>query len=76
MELWESVIVAAASLAGVFFVVMGFRGLIDAFDHSSGRCTRCGRTPMLPLPHTHECRRCHHSVLSLHPFSGRAHLHN
>ena len=66
---WESVIVAVASLAGAFFTVMGFRGLIDVLDRSSGRCTGCGRVPLLPLSPTHECRRCHHGVLSLHPFS-------
>jgi hypothetical protein len=73
---WEWLIVAGASLAGAFFAVMGFRGLIDALDRSSGRCTLCGRTPMLPLSPTHECRHCHQRALSLHPFSRRVHLHN
>jgi hypothetical protein len=73
---WASAIVAAASLAGAFFAVMGFRGLIEALDDTSGRCARCGRAAYLPLPpRCHECRRCHYGGLSLaHPFSGRARL--
>ncbi|HET7530084.1 MAG TPA: hypothetical protein VFJ98_03905 [Mycobacteriales bacterium] len=56
---WAAATVAVTSPAGAFFAVMGFRGLIDALDGSSGRCARCGRAALLPLPTSHECRRCH-----------------
>ena len=60
---WEAVIVAVATVAGLFFVVMGFRGLIESVENFSGRCASCGRTAALPLPpQTHQCWRCHHGA--------------
>jgi hypothetical protein len=72
MGLWESVVVAVATVVGVFFTVMGFRGLLEAVESFPGRCARCGRTAMLPLPsQTHECWRCHHGDgLVTHLFPG------
>jgi len=61
---WASVVVAVASLAAVFFIVMGFRGLIEAVDHFSGRCGTCARTALLPMPTgRRECWRCHYALL-------------
>lgn len=69
---WAAAIVTVASLAAVFFAVMGFRGLIEAVENFSGRCVTCGRATMLPLPtQPHQCRRCHYVSL-LHPLGGRA----
>jgi hypothetical protein len=63
---WASAIVGVASLAGIFFAIMGFRGLLQALDRSSGHCAHCGCTTLLPLPsRSHECRRCHFGELSL-----------
>jgi hypothetical protein len=57
---WASVIVGIAALLGVFFAVMGFRGLIDAIEHHACRCGECGRTTLLPLPlGSDQCWRCH-----------------
>jgi ribosomal protein S27AE len=64
---WESAVVAVAAVTGVFFAVMGFRGLIDALDNFSGHCVDCGRVAILPLsPQRHLCLRCHYRDLS-HP---------
>jgi hypothetical protein len=72
---WATAIVVVASLAGVFFAVMGFRGLIDALDSSTGRCARCGRAGLLPLPtRSHECRRCHRRPSIAQFFSSRTQL--
>ena len=58
---WATAIVAIAAAAACFFALMGFRGLIEVLEDFSGRCERCGRATMLPLPPgRHECRRCHH----------------
>ena len=71
---WASVIVAVASLAAVFFTVMGFRGLVEVVENFSGRCVSCARTTLLPLPaQRHECWRCHYALLR-HPLAGRASL--
>jgi hypothetical protein len=57
---WASAVVAVAAAAGVFFVVMGFRGLIEAIEQASGRCAQCGRVSLLPLPlGTRRCLHCH-----------------
>jgi rRNA maturation endonuclease Nob1 len=75
---WASAVIAVASLVAVFFMVMGFRGLIEAVDNFSGRCITCARTTLLPLPaQRHECWRCHYALLR-HPLARRAsvrHLH-
>ncbi|HET6815828.1 MAG TPA: hypothetical protein VFH66_01180 [Mycobacteriales bacterium] len=73
---WESVIVVLSSLAGAFFAVMGFRGLIETLDDYSGKCAACGRTTLLPLPpQTLRCRRCHDGVLHVgHRFARRTQL--
>lgn len=74
---WASVVVAIGAVAGVFFAVMGFRGLIDTVQQFSGQCAGCGRTTLLPLPlQSHECRRCHHVDLGLGRLMlRRPHLH-
>jgi len=73
---WATVIVIVATVVGVFFAVMGLRGLVQVLEGLSACCARCGRMTLLPLPlGSHECRRCHHGVLSLtHPLGGRARL--
>jgi len=69
---WASAVIALASLAAVFFTVMGFRGLIEALENFSGRCVTCARTTTLPLPaQRQQCWRCHYAVL-LHALGGRA----
>jgi len=71
---WASAVIAVASLVAVFFMVMGFRGLIEAVDRFSGRCVTCARTTLLPLPaQRHECWRCHYALLR-HPLASRASL--
>jgi hypothetical protein len=58
---WASAIVAVAALTATFFVVMAFRGLIDAIDGLTARCDECGRTALLPLPvGTQHCWQCRH----------------
>jgi hypothetical protein len=60
---WESAVVTLAALAAVFFAVMGFRGLLEALDRSTGRCVGCERATFLPLPpESHRCWRCHYGV--------------
>lgn len=61
MDGWEDAIVAAASVAAVFFAVMGFRGLIEGVEGFSGRCDDCHRATLLPPPISHRCWRCRHS---------------
>lgn len=71
---WASAVIAVASLAAVFFSVMGFRGLIEAVENHSGRCVTCARRTLLPLPaQRHECWRCHYPML-LHPLARWASL--
>lgn len=61
---WAWTVVAVAASVGVFFAVMGFRGLVDAVENFSGRCVGCGRTTLLPMsPQSHRCRRCHYGGL-------------
>ena len=60
---WESVIVAVSVVAGVFFAVMGFRGLVETVTRCSGECQDCGRTTLLPLPQSLRCRHCHYGAL-------------
>jgi hypothetical protein len=56
---WEAVVVVVSTVAGVFFAVMGCRGLVEVVQSFSGRCADCGRASMLPLPmQSHRCRRC------------------
>jgi len=62
---WATVIVTAASVAGVFFTVMAFRGLIEGVEGFSGRCADCHRATMLPLPVSHRCWQCRHQRLVL-----------
>ena len=72
---WASAVIAVASLVGVFIMVMGFRGLIEAMENFSGRCVTCARTTLLPLPaQSHECWRCHYTAL-LHALAGPASVH-
>jgi hypothetical protein len=73
---WESVVVAVSSVAGVFFAVMGFRGLVETLGDYSGECASCGRTTLLPLPQQSlRCRRCHAGAAHLgHLVAGRLHL--
>jgi len=75
---WESVVVTIAGLAGVFFAVMGFRGLIETLDNGSGRCLRCGKAPNLPLPtQSHRCWRCHYPIdRSIQTVLARRQLHH
>lgn len=73
---WASAVVAVASLAAAFFAVMGFRGLIEAVENSSGRCVTCSRTTFLPLPaQRHECWRCHYGSLR-HQMASVRHRHH
>ena len=70
---WESAIVAVSSVAAAFFVVMAFRGLIEAWDGFSGRCTACGRATSLPVPlRRPQCWHCRHHVAPSHRLDGRA----
>lgn len=62
MDGWADTIVAVASLAAVFFAVMGFRGLIEGVEGFSGRCEDCQRATVLPPPISHRCWRCRHSA--------------
>jgi hypothetical protein len=63
---WASAIVAVSSMVAVFFVVMAFRGLIEAWDGFSGRCTGCDRVTSLPVPLRRPlCWRCRHESLEL-----------
>jgi len=66
---WADVIVSVAAIAGIFFVVMGFRGLVETIEGHSGRCCECGRASMLPPPaSSHECWRCHRGHLRVLQF--------
>lgn len=72
MGMWAVVVVAVAVVAGVFFAVTGFRGLMEVLENYSGGCLRCGRTTMWPLPSSHACRRCHYGDASLWQLLTRA----
>jgi hypothetical protein len=72
VDLWESAIIAVSSLAGAFFVVMGFRGLIESLGDYKGQCADCGRVALLPLPQrTLQCLRCHYAAMRSSHFAAR-----
>jgi hypothetical protein len=60
---WADTIIAVASVAAVFFAVMGFRGLIEGIQKFSGRCDECHRATLLPPPISHRCWHCRHRSL-------------
>jgi DNA-directed RNA polymerase subunit RPC12/RpoP len=66
-------VVAISVVAGVFFVVMAFRGLMAGLAHYVARCADCGRLTQLPLPtQRRQCWRCHYRwVSTIRPASGR-----
>lgn len=73
MGAWAWAVLAIATIAGIFFTVMAFRGLIEAVDHFAGRCVVCRKVTVLPLPtQSHRCWRCHYrDALVAHPVLAR-----
>jgi hypothetical protein len=67
MDGWADAIVAAASVAAMFFAVMAFRGLLEGLEGFSGRCDGCHRATLLPPPIDHLCWHCRHHRSAAEP---------